>query len=91
MFKSTIQVEPASPPKEPIIAAILSLLFWGGVGQIWLGQSKKGILLIVPALILDFFYIGLFLHVVGAIDAYQMATKLKGGAAVGDMEWFWQK
>ena len=57
-----------------------------------LAQQKKGIILIVPAFLPDFcFGLGIFVHLIGAIDAYQVATKLKNGSPVGDMEWFWQK
>ena len=92
MMNSTMQIQPATPPKDPIIAAVLSFLLLGGVGQLWLGQQKKGIILVVVTLLLDFACgVGLILHVLGALDAYQLATKLKNGSAIGDMEWFWQK
>ena len=42
MFSSTEQIQPSDPPKNAILAAILSLILLGGVGQIYLGQTKKG-------------------------------------------------
>jgi len=89
MFESTTQIQPSDPPKNPIIAAILSLLLFGGVGQMYLGQPKKGIILIVATLVLSCVGIGLLIPVIGAVDAYMLADKLQKGEAIGDMQWFW--
>lgn len=91
MMNSTMQIQPSTPPKDPIIAAVLSLFLLGGVGQLWLGQQKKGIILIVASVLLWCVGLGFVPQLIGAIDAYQIATKLKNGSPVGDMEWFWQK
>jgi TM2 domain-containing membrane protein YozV len=88
-MQSTTQIQPASPPKDPIIAAVLSLLL-GGVGQMYLGQTKKGIILIVATVVLYCLALGWVVQLVGAYDAYVIGTKLKNGQAVGDMEFFWQ-
>jgi TM2 domain-containing membrane protein YozV len=90
MFSSTEQIQPSDPPKNAILAAILSLLLLGGVGQIYLGQMKKGIILIVATLILSCIGIGVLIPIVGAIDAYMMADKLQKGETIGDMQWFWE-
>ncbi len=90
MFNSTMQIEPSTPPKNPIIAAILSFLLLGGVGQIYLGQTKKGIILIVATVVLSCIGVGLIIPVVGAIDAYMLADKLQNGEPIGDMQWFWE-
>jgi TM2 domain-containing membrane protein YozV len=90
MFTSTEQIQPSDPPKNAILAAILSLLLLGGVGQIYLGQTKKGVILIVATLILSCIGIGVLIPIVGAIDAYMMADKLEKGEAIGDMQWFWE-
>ena len=90
-MQSTSQIQPSSPPKDPIIAAVLSALLLGGAGQLYLGQQKKGIILIVVTLVLYcVFGLGLIVALVGAYDAYVIGTKLKEGKAVGDMEFFWQ-
>ncbi len=47
LIQSKTQVAPANPPKDPIIALVLSLILLGGAGQIYLGQTTKGIVLIV--------------------------------------------
>ena len=62
----------------------------GGVGQIYLGQQKKGIIIIVATVLLACVGIGALIPFVGAYDAYVIGNKLKEGKAVGDMEFFWQ-
>jgi len=89
MFNSTMQIHPSDPPKNPIIAAVLSLLLLGGVGQLYLGQTKKGVIIIVASLLLACVGIGLLIPIVGAIDAYMLADKLQKGESIGDMQWFW--
>lgn len=90
MFESTTQIQPSDPPKNAIVAAILSLLLFGGVGQMYLGQTKKGIIIIVATLILSCIGVGLVIPILGAVDAYMMADKLEKGEAIGDMQWFWE-
>ncbi len=90
MFSSTQQIHPSDPPKNPIIAAVLSFILLGGVGQIYLGQTKKGIIIVVVTLILSCIGIGLITWIVGVIDAYIMADKLQKGETIGDMQWFWE-
>lgn len=89
-MQSTTQIPPANPPKDPIIAALLSLFLLGGVGQIYLGQQKKGIILIVACIVLYCVALGWIVQLAGAYDAYVLGNKLKGGKSVGDMEFFWQ-
>jgi TM2 domain-containing membrane protein YozV len=91
MFNSTTQIRPSDPPKNPFLAALLSLILLGGVGQIYLGQQKKGIIILITAFLLDFVCFGVFIHILGALDAYTLADKLQKGQLVGDMEWFWEK
>jgi TM2 domain-containing membrane protein YozV len=89
VFSSTTQIEPSDPPKNSILAAVLSFLLLGGVGQIYLGQTKKGIILIVATLLLICIGIGFIIPLIGTVDAYLMAEKLKNGQSIGDMQWFW--
>lgn len=89
-MQSTSQIQPSTPPKDPVIAAILSVLLLGGVGQIYLGQQKKGIIIIVATILLACVGIGFVVPFVGAYDAYVIGNKLKEGKSVGDMEFFWQ-
>jgi len=89
-MQSTTTIQPSTPPKDPIVAALLSFLLLGGVGQIYLGQQKKGIILIVATVVLACVGVGLLVPLVGAYDAYVIGNKLKMGKSVGDMEFFWQ-
>jgi len=92
LIQSKTQVQPATPPKDPVIALILSLLLAGGAGQIYLGQTTKGIVIIVVTVLLYCaFGLGAILNIVGAIDAYQLATKLKNGQSVGEWQFFWEQ
>ena len=90
MFDSTTQIQPSDPPKNAIIAALLSLFLLGGVGQMYLGQTKKGVIIIVATILLSCVGIGFLIPILGTIDAYMIAEKLKD-QAVGDMQWFWDK
>jgi len=89
-MQSTTTIQPSNPPKDPVIAAVLSLFLLGGVGQIYLGQQKKGIILIVTSIVLYCIGMGWVIQLVGAYDAYVIGNKLKAGQSVGDMEFFWQ-
>ncbi len=53
MFSSTTQIQPSDPPKNAILATVLSFLLLGGVGQMYLGQTKKGIIIIVATVLLS--------------------------------------
>jgi len=76
--------------KSPGLAAILSFLIVG-LGQIYLGLSKKGIILFIAAVVsvsLMFFIIGFitwFIVWIYAIyDAYNSGEKMRNGIAVKD-------
>ncbi len=76
------------PPsnKSPIVAALLSFVLFGGLGQIYVGQIKKGIALIVAILGTIFIFIGVFLYIASAFDAYAIAKKMRAGYSVGEWE-----
>ncbi len=57
-----------------------------GAGQIYLGQVKKGIALIVVMLITSLIALGFFVTVLSSIDAYRIAKKLNSGNYVGEWE-----
>jgi TM2 domain-containing membrane protein YozV len=90
-MQSTTNIQPANPPKDPILAAVLSLILLGGVGQLYLGQQKKGIVLIVLCIALYCAALGWVVQLVGAYDAYVIGNKLKAGQPVGELEFFWGK
>jgi hypothetical protein len=86
------QVPQRSSTKSPRRAAALSLLF-GGAGQLYLGQKKKGWLIIALAIVgLPLVVIpGLVVIVLGMVDAYVIGNRLRSGEIVGAWEFFWSK
>jgi TM2 domain-containing membrane protein YozV len=78
---------PPTNSKSPIGAALLSFFLLGGAGQIYLGQTGKGIAIIVVNLVASIIP-GLNLLVVGlaVADAYGTAQKINQGISVGDWE-----
>lgn len=76
--------------KSPILAAILSFLIVG-VGQIYLGLTKKGIILFFAAMVsgvLTLLLIGWILWLIvwlySIYDAYNSANKINAGISVED-------
>ena len=76
--------------KDPALAAILSFLIIG-LGQIYLGLTKKGIILFIAAVISGFlmfiligFALWLLIWVYAIYDAYKSAQKMQNGIAVED-------
>ena len=76
--------------KNPILAAILSFLIIG-LGQIYLGLTKKGIILFIAGFvsgILTLFIIGWILWLIvwgyAIYDAYNSANKMNNGIGVQD-------
>lgn len=76
--------------KDPLLAAILSFLIIG-LGQIYLGLTKKGIILFLAAivsgvlmLILIGFILWLLIWAYAIYDAYNSAQKMQNGIAVED-------
>ena len=79
---------------SPGTALLLSLLCVSGIGQLYNGQTAKGVL----ALFLSVFFLAGAMHGGGclwmimfpalAIDAYRIAAKKQKGRAVGDWEFF---
>ncbi|MDZ8091723.1 MAG: zinc-ribbon domain-containing protein [Nostoc sp. DedQUE05] len=63
--------------KDPILAAILSFILPGiAIGQFYNGDVKKGLVMLVGAIILgstDFKIMGIAIWVWSVIDAYQVA------------------
>ena len=81
---------PSDPPRDPTLMAILSFLI-PGLGQIVLGQTVKGVVLLV-------LYVGaglitvcvgsLPVLIVAIVDAYQIGVKLRNGQPVKQWEFF---
>jgi hypothetical protein len=82
-------VFPTHPPKDPTLMAILSLLV-PGLGQMVLGQTAKGIVLLVAGLVLGATtcFGGLVIWGVAVVDAYQIGKKLQSRRPVAQWEFF---
>src|SRR5262245_24478475 len=70
---------------NPIVAVLLSLILFGGSGQIYVGQTKKGVVLIALSLLPS---LGILIRIVGALDAYVLARKSRKGQIIGEWTFF---
>ena len=93
-------VQPSTPPKNPLSAAVICF-FLTGMGQVYLGQRKKGFMLLGAGILLTIFdlaseesafwgVLAVILWGLTIIDAYRIGAKLKGGQLVEPMEFFWK-
>ncbi len=89
---ATLKVIEAPPPiaavvsgPPPVGAAALSLVI-PGAGQLWLGQSAKGVALLVIA-VFTLSLCGL-LNVIAAFDAFQIAGRRARGEKISDWQMF---
>lgn len=84
-------IYPSNPPKDPVLMGILSGCCIAGIGQLVLGQTVKGVVILLVALgfgTLSGFIAVPFLWIFAGIDAYLIAQKLKAGRPVGEWEFF---
>ena len=88
--RAVVQNTVPANQKSPILAAILSFLIVG-LGQIYLGLTKKGILLFIGAVISGFLMLiiigwitWLIVWGYGIYDAYNSANKINMGIHVND-------
>jgi ribosomal protein L40E len=84
-------VMPPAVPRNPVFMALLSGCCFAGLGQIVLGQTKKGLAILIGAILFAAVThgIGIFpFWIVFAVDAYLIAKKLKHGQSVGQWEFF---
>lgn len=84
-------IHPSPVPKDPLLAAFLSGCCIAGIGQIYLGQIGKGLVIMLVQVVLSVITGGAaapFCWVVGGVDAYQVGKKLKNGYSVRKWEWF---
>lgn len=76
--------------KSSTLAAILSCLVVG-VGQMYLGQVIKGVVMLLAALVIGPLTAGAaapIIWIVAMIDAYMVGKKLEAGKSVGEWEFF---
>ncbi len=84
-------IHPSNSPKDPLLMALLSGCCIAGLGQIALGQTMKGVMILVASMLLGAVTAGTSILVtwpVGGLDAYLIARKLKDGNSVGLWECF---
>jgi len=79
----------SSPPKDPSMIAALSVIPFPWLGQIFLGQTAKGISMLILTYVLSIFLIGIVMLPIAAIDASKLAKVLKDGGAIGPWDFFW--
>ncbi len=88
---STGYVYPSSPPKSRFGATLTSVIL-PGMGQVYLGQWKKGLVMFGLTVAIGAFATGggswILFSLVGSIDAWKIGSRLKAGRAVGEMELF---
>ena len=88
--KCGVQIAGTTEEKSPILALILSV-FFPGIGQFYNGQPKKGIIIIIAAII----SVALFIIMIGAVlylivwvyalyDAYTSAVSINNGEQLED-------
>jgi TM2 domain-containing membrane protein YozV/ribosomal protein L40E len=81
----------SDPPKDPVLMGVLSGCLIAGLGQMVLGQTAKGVAILLGSIVLAIFTVGISILVTwpaGGIDAYLIAKKLKEGRSVGQWEFF---
>ncbi len=84
-------IKAVNPPRDPVIMSFFSGCCVPGVGQVLMGQTAKGITLVLSAVVLAFLtggMVNLLLSPLAALDAYLLAEKLKNGKYIGPWECF---
>ena len=85
------RIAPSNSPRDPVLMGILSGCCIAGLGQILLGQTVKGIVLLLASIAFAVLTMGMSVFVMWpamGIDAYLIAKKLKEGNTVGQWEFF---
>ena len=78
------------PPKSSTTALILSCLITG-LGQIYLGQTIKGLVLLISSFVISGITLGFgwpILWIVAMVDAHMIGNKLASGQPVRQWEFF---
>lgn len=71
---------------NPVLVALSSFLV-PGFGQIWLGQTRKGVVML-GVWVLTCGLLGIW-HVLAAVDAWTLAGRRFSGHMLGEWEFFW--
>jgi TM2 domain-containing membrane protein YozV len=82
-------MSPIENNKNPLVAALLSLVFFGGGGQIYCGYIKRGLLIIACTIIftlIGFGMGGLLPYGIGVIDAWSLAKTINKGDQIEEFD-----
>ena len=73
--------------KSPGLALFCSLMI-AGCGQLYNGQTAKGVCIFFLCVFLWVVDLGFVVTILACIDAYRIAQKINSGRQVGPWEWF---
>lgn len=79
-------IYPSNPPQSPHLAWINILI--PGLSQILMGQTAKGIVLLVSSYVLLVVGIGALVWLASIIDGYLVGQVLQSGRPVGEWQFF---
>lgn len=79
-------IYPSNPPPNPNLAFINILV--PGLSQILMGQTVKGIVLLIASLCLSLVLIGVLIWIASIIDGYMVGKVLQSGRPVGEWQFF---
>lgn len=84
-------VLPPASPHSPLLMFVLSFFCIAGLGQIVMGQTIKGMMILIGSMLFAVATAGLSILVIwplSGVDAYCIAKKLQAGKSVGQWEFF---
>ena|ERR1044071_8160620 len=92
--RMVVSSTPATPPKSPVLAALLSFLLVG-MGQIYLGQVEKGLCMLAMVLLLMMTNvlgaIGIVLLLLNVVDAFVIGMRMRDGKQIGNWQFFFSR
>ncbi|HWF89517.1 MAG TPA: hypothetical protein VN659_11815 [Pyrinomonadaceae bacterium] len=92
--RRVVSSTPATAPKSPVLAALLSFLLVG-MGQIYLGQVEKGLCMLAVVLLLlmtDVLgAIGIALLLLNVVDAFVIGMRMRDGKQTGKWQFFFSR
>lgn len=74
------------PDVKPWLAALLNVIGLGGVGYLYIGQTRKGVAYILATLLLVFFCLGAVIPIISAYDVYLLSKAMQAGVPVKEDE-----
>lgn len=77
------------PDTNPLVSLLLNVLICAGVGYLYMGQQRKGIIALVIYFVGGLLSCGVLLliwPIVTGYDAYLLSQRLQGGQQIGENE-----